>query len=55
MIIPKCESPGFVGAGTKLPLGIGKGSSLGYAVKPDIHFDTKDWEAVSFDQEETIL
>ena len=30
----KTEAPGFIGAGTGLPLGIGKGSSIGYTKKP---------------------
>jgi len=44
----KCEPPGFVGAGTGLPSGIGEGSGLGYAVKGDLNSGSKDWEAVSY-------
>lgn len=44
------EPPGFVGAGTGLPLGVGKGSALGYAIKFDKNFKTQDWEVVSFNK-----
>jgi hypothetical protein len=45
------EPPGLVGAGTGLPVGIGRGSSLGYAVKGDINSHNKDWAVVSFGEE----
>jgi O-methyltransferase len=46
-----CACPGFVGAGVGLPLGIGEGSNLGYAVKGDISSFTKDWDTVSYNTE----
>lgn len=42
------EPPGLVGAGSGLPLAIGEGSSLGYAVKGGINSHSKDWDVVSF-------
>jgi hypothetical protein len=42
------NAPGFVGAGTGLPLGIGGGSSLGYALKIDKETATKNWRLVNF-------
>jgi len=47
----KCEPPGFVGAGTGLPLGIGEGSGLGFAIKFDINSDSKDWHTIAFGEE----
>jgi hypothetical protein len=46
-----CSPPGFVGAGTGLPHGIGEGSGLGCAVKFDVNSDSKDWPVVSFNKE----
>ncbi len=46
------EPPGLVGAGTGLPVGIGRGSSLGYAVKGDINSYSKNWDIVSFGEEQ---
>jgi hypothetical protein len=41
-------APGFLGAGTGLPLGVGSGSGLGYAMKIDPVAATKDWQLVNF-------
>jgi O-methyltransferase len=43
----KEPAPGFVGAGTGLPLAIGTGSALGYALKID-RSAAKDWRVVNF-------
>jgi len=51
----KCEPPGFVGAGVGLPLSIGEGSGLGYAVKLDKNSHTKDWDSISFNTEPRLL
>jgi len=46
-----CDPPGLVGAGTGLPLGVGEGSGLGYAVKCDLNSDSKDWDTIAFGEE----
>jgi O-methyltransferase len=46
----KEKAPGFIGAGTGLPLGIATGSSLGYAPKIDFGVATKDWPLVNFSE-----
>jgi hypothetical protein len=41
-----CSPPGFIGAGTGLPLGIGQGSGLGYALKIDLNKSTANWQRI---------
>ena len=43
-----CQPPGLVGAGSGLPLGIGEGSGLGYAVKGSVNSSSENWGVVSF-------
>ena len=45
-----CEPPGFVGAGTGLPLGIGQDSGLGFTIKLDMNSDTANWQSISFEK-----
>ncbi|MHC4743636.1 MAG: TylF/MycF/NovP-related O-methyltransferase [Planctomycetota bacterium] len=44
----RSKAPGLVGAGSGLPLGIGEGSGLGYAMKFDMNSDTEDWGSIAF-------